>query len=195
MSTAAEQNQDAVAIASELPPPAEPVRKDKRWRKHPRPGALTKRPPPRPHKRVPTDVLQERVKKLTARMERAKKQVPHRLFLADSIIMPRLTRDAPRSTRTRADSSPSTRTRRRTGCASRSRRRTRPRQRPQHLSPSLRRLPRQGSRLHRRLPLRDPPTCIYATPSLGEPGVIHHHYAKNGWHVCCSRPTRLCPSV
>lgn len=75
MSTTEQQNQDAVAIASELPPPSEPTRKDKKWRKHPRPGALTKRPPPRPHKRVPDETLRERIKKLTTRMERAKKQV------------------------------------------------------------------------------------------------------------------------
>ena len=66
---------DAVAIASELPPPSEPVRKDKKWRKHPRPGALTKRPPPRPHKRIPDETLRERIKKLTSRMDRARKQV------------------------------------------------------------------------------------------------------------------------
>ena len=64
-----------VAITSELPPPEEPKRKDKKWRKHPRKGALTKRPPPRPYKRLADDKLELRVQKLTARMDRAKRQV------------------------------------------------------------------------------------------------------------------------
>jgi hypothetical protein len=67
--------QDNVAIAAELPPPTEPKRKDKKWRKHPRKGALTKRPPPRPYKRLPEEKLQLRVQKLVGRMERAKRQV------------------------------------------------------------------------------------------------------------------------
>ena len=68
-------NPDVVGMSSELPPPQEPVRKDKKHRVHPRPGALTKRPPPRPYKKLAQDVLDERIKKLTKRMERAKTQV------------------------------------------------------------------------------------------------------------------------
>lgn len=73
-------NQDAVAMSSELPPPQEPVRKDKKHRVHPRPGALTKRPPPRPYKKLSQEVLCERIKKLTGRMERAKNQVQQSPF-------------------------------------------------------------------------------------------------------------------
>jgi hypothetical protein len=68
-------DQDIVAIGTELPPPTEPQRKDKKWRKHPRPGALTKRGPPRPYRRLPEDTLTSRIRKLTARMEHAKQQV------------------------------------------------------------------------------------------------------------------------
>jgi hypothetical protein len=73
MSSTAEQ--DLVAITSELPPPAEPKRKDKKWRTHPRKGALTKRGPPRPYRRLPEETLLARIQKLTARLERAKTQV------------------------------------------------------------------------------------------------------------------------
>jgi hypothetical protein len=68
-------DQDIVAITAELPPPTEPKRKDKKWRPHPRPGALTRRGPSRPHRRLPEDTLTSRILKLTARMERSKTQV------------------------------------------------------------------------------------------------------------------------
>lgn len=117
-------NQDAVAMSSELPPPKEPVRKDKKHRVHPRPGALTKRPPPRPYKKLPQETLCERIRKLTARMERAKKQVrPSRLLIVLRAIDAGPHLD---SMRTPAHCSPSTRTRRRTGCATASRRSTPP---------------------------------------------------------------------
>ena len=54
-------DQDTVAMSSELPPPTEPKRKDKKWRTHPRKGALTKRGPPRPYKRLPEETLQLRI--------------------------------------------------------------------------------------------------------------------------------------
>ncbi len=69
--------QESVAISSEVPPPQEPVRKDKKHRVHPRPGALTKRPPPRPYKKISQETLCDRIKKLSARMERAKTQVTY----------------------------------------------------------------------------------------------------------------------
>jgi len=72
MSTA----QESVAISSELPAIQDPVRKDKKHRAHPRPGAITKRPPPRPYKKITQETLCERIKNLSARMERAKTQVP-----------------------------------------------------------------------------------------------------------------------
>ena len=62
-------------LSSELAPPPEPKRRDKKWRKHPRPGALTKRGPPRPYKRLPEEVLNSRIKKLTSRVETAKQKV------------------------------------------------------------------------------------------------------------------------
>ena len=65
----------AALSSTELPqPPIEPKRKDKKWRPHPRKGALTRRGPPRPYKRVAEGVLHSRIQKLTARMERAKAQ-------------------------------------------------------------------------------------------------------------------------
>lgn len=66
---------DIIGITAELPPPEEPKRKDKKWRPHPRKGALTKRGPPRPYRRISEEVLATRIQKLTTRMERAKKQV------------------------------------------------------------------------------------------------------------------------
>jgi hypothetical protein len=68
-------DQDTVAMSSELPPPTEPKRKDKKWRTHPRKGALTKRGPPRPYKRLPEETLQLRIQRLTTRLEKAKRQV------------------------------------------------------------------------------------------------------------------------
>lgn len=107
-----EQQQDMmVAISSELPPPEEPKRKDKKWRKHPRKGALTKRPPPRPYKRLEEPKLELRIQKLTARMERAKRQVriiPDRaskrgegLRISVSFVDPRLTPSSPTTGSTR----------------------------------------------------------------------------------------------
>jgi hypothetical protein len=66
-----------IELASEtLPPPPEPKKKDKRWRQpHPRAGAQTKRGPPRPYRRVPGELLDTRVAKMTKRIERLKKQV------------------------------------------------------------------------------------------------------------------------
>lgn len=64
-----------VGLSSELPQPEEPKRVDKKWRTHPRKGALTKRGPPRPYKRLPGDTLDLRIQKLTKRMEKAKRQV------------------------------------------------------------------------------------------------------------------------
>jgi len=63
-----------LALASELNPPPQPVRKDKKWRKHPRPAAKTKRGPPRPYRRLEEEVLNNRITKLTARMDKAKTQ-------------------------------------------------------------------------------------------------------------------------
>lgn len=71
-----DDHQTIVGIATELPPPPEPKRKDKKWRQHPRPGALSKRGPPRPHRRLTEEVLSSRIRKLTARLEHAKEQVP-----------------------------------------------------------------------------------------------------------------------
>jgi hypothetical protein len=64
-----------LALATEMQPPPEPKRRDKKWRTHPRPNSLTRRGPPRPYKRLPEDVLNTRISKLTARLDRAKKQV------------------------------------------------------------------------------------------------------------------------
>jgi hypothetical protein len=64
----------AIDVSNELEPPPEVKRKDKKWRTHPRPGSKTKRGPPRPHRRIPEDVLNLRIKKLTERMEKARKQ-------------------------------------------------------------------------------------------------------------------------
>jgi hypothetical protein len=50
------------------------VRKDKKWRRHPRPGAKSKRGPPRPYRRLEQAVLDNRITKLTARMDKAKAQ-------------------------------------------------------------------------------------------------------------------------
>jgi hypothetical protein len=63
-----------LALASELNPPPQPVRKDKKWRRNPRPGARTKRGPPRPYRRLEQAVLDNRITKLTARMDKAKAQ-------------------------------------------------------------------------------------------------------------------------
>jgi hypothetical protein len=63
-----------LALASELDPPPQPVKKDKKWRKHPRPGAQKKRGPPRPYRRLEEEVLNGRITKLTARMDKAKAQ-------------------------------------------------------------------------------------------------------------------------
>jgi hypothetical protein len=62
-------------LSTEVDPPIEPKRKDKKWRKYPRPGALKKRGPPRPYKRIPEEVLNSRIKKLTTRVETAKQKV------------------------------------------------------------------------------------------------------------------------
>lgn len=61
-------------LASEHNPPPQPVRKDKKWRTHPRPRAQTKRGPPRPYRRVPDETLNTRLTKLTTRLDRARKQ-------------------------------------------------------------------------------------------------------------------------
>jgi hypothetical protein len=74
-----DDQQVIVAIAAELPPPPEKKRKDKKWRQHPRPGALSKRGPPRPHRRLTEEVLSGRIRKLTARLEHAREQVPPHL--------------------------------------------------------------------------------------------------------------------
>ena len=66
---------DIVAISAELPLPEDPKRKDKKWRAHPRKGAMTKRGPPRPYRRITEEILSIRIQKLTTRMERSKKQV------------------------------------------------------------------------------------------------------------------------
>lgn len=81
---------DIVGITAELPPPTEPKRKDKKWRPHPRPKALTKRGPPRPHRRLPEETLASRIQKLTARMERARQQVglPCFFFCSVAPIVP-----------------------------------------------------------------------------------------------------------
>ena len=63
-----------LALATELNPPPAPVRKDKKWRRHPRTGAQTKRGPPRPYRRLAPEILDTRITKLTARLDRAKKQ-------------------------------------------------------------------------------------------------------------------------
>jgi len=63
-----------LALASELNPPPQPVKKDKKWRRHPRPAAKTKRGPPRPYRRLEEEVLGNRISKLTARMDKAKTQ-------------------------------------------------------------------------------------------------------------------------
>jgi hypothetical protein len=64
----------AVEVSAELEPPPEPKRRDKKWRKHPRPGAQTRRGPPRPYRRLPEETLGVRIKKLTDRMEKTRKQ-------------------------------------------------------------------------------------------------------------------------
>lgn len=64
----------AIEVSAELEPPPEPKRRDKKWRKHPRPGAQTKRGPPRPYRKIPEETLNLRIKKLTDRMERVRKQ-------------------------------------------------------------------------------------------------------------------------
>jgi hypothetical protein len=64
----------AIDVSTELDPPPEPKRRDKKWRKHPRPGAQTRRGPPRPYRRLPEETLAVRIKKLTDRMEKARKQ-------------------------------------------------------------------------------------------------------------------------
>jgi hypothetical protein len=64
----------AVDVSTELNPPPEAKKKDKKWRQHPRPGAQTKRGPPRPYRRLPEETLEGRIKKLTDRMEKARKQ-------------------------------------------------------------------------------------------------------------------------
>lgn len=61
-------------LSTELAPPPEPKRRDKKWRRHPRPGALTKRGPRRPYRRLPEDKLGARIQKLTDRLEKAKQQ-------------------------------------------------------------------------------------------------------------------------
>jgi hypothetical protein len=101
MSAPTEQN--LVAIESELPPPAEPKRKDKKWRPHPREGAQTRRGPPRPYRRVPEDVLSVRIQKLTTRMERAKKQVRRLTVALGASETKRLTPLACLAARGRAD--------------------------------------------------------------------------------------------
>lgn len=66
---------DIVAISNEVPVPEDPKRKDKKWRNHPRKGAMTKRGPSRPYRRITEEILSIRIQKLTTRMERSKKQV------------------------------------------------------------------------------------------------------------------------
>lgn len=66
--------QHDLELASEHDPPPQPVRKDKKWRPHPRPRAQTKRGPPRPYRRLPAETLNLRITKLTARIDRARKQ-------------------------------------------------------------------------------------------------------------------------
>jgi len=67
-------------LSSEINPPTEVKRRDKKWRRHPRPGARTKRGPPRPHKRLSEDILKTRIGKLTSRVEKAKRQVRAAVF-------------------------------------------------------------------------------------------------------------------
>ena len=73
--TAPEAEQVLAAMTSVLPAPEEPKRKDKKWRTHPRKGALTRRGPPRPYRRLAEETLHVRIQKLTTRLERAKSQV------------------------------------------------------------------------------------------------------------------------
>jgi hypothetical protein len=64
----------AIDVSAELDPPPEPKSREKKWRKHPRPGAQTKRGPPRPYRRISEETLNTRIKKLTDRMEKNRKQ-------------------------------------------------------------------------------------------------------------------------
>lgn len=160
-------NQDAVAMSNELPQPQDPVRKDKKHRVHPRPGALSKRPPPRPYKKIPQETLCERIRKLSTRMERAKKQV---CWIESSPpiapLCPVTVWVCDYSTTTPVLYSQSTRTRRHTGCVTVCRPKQtqrRPRQRrfrSFHPSPP----PSLSSRVpcRSRLPPHDKPAGIYA---------------------------------
>ena len=66
---------DIELASATLPPAPEPKKRDKKWRHpHPRPGALKKKGPPRPYKRVEGEVLDSRIEKMTKRIERLKQQ-------------------------------------------------------------------------------------------------------------------------
>lgn len=66
-----------LALSSELEPPPEPKSKSKKSRADPTNAPKLKRGPPRPHRRLPEDVLTTRVDRLRKRLERARKQVFH----------------------------------------------------------------------------------------------------------------------
>ena len=59
----------AVAMATAIDPPAQAKSKNKR-----RPDTVIRRGPPRPYKKIAGDLLQSRIKRLTDRLERVKKQ-------------------------------------------------------------------------------------------------------------------------
>jgi hypothetical protein len=70
----------SLALSAELEPPPEPKSKAKKNKSSPSSAPKLKRGPPRPHRRLPDDVLTTRVERLRKRLERARKQVVFVLF-------------------------------------------------------------------------------------------------------------------
>lgn len=77
------------AIASEIDPPA-PPKQSKRSKRNP---SAKKRGPARPYKKIPDETLSARIKRLTERMERAKKQHETARALVTKYSHERLYRD------------------------------------------------------------------------------------------------------
>lgn len=77
-----------VAIASEINPPPEPKKSKKA-----RPSSGKKRGPARPYRKITDDILAQRIKRLSERLERSKKQHDSARALLTKYSHERLYRD------------------------------------------------------------------------------------------------------
>lgn len=75
----------------ELNPPPQFVRKDKKWRPHPRPGALTRRGPRRPYRRVPAQKIDDRIQYWKDVLDASKQKVQVILIIIKYLIIHYLT--------------------------------------------------------------------------------------------------------